>query len=129
MMRKIGIGLLCAGGLFSTQAFTMTDHVFTQGLAVEYELPPHAPQSFANIFFWTIKAVCTVVSEVPNNTISIKMLHKTGEVNGIPLTVGDTTLFSAHSGDKLYITANSGAKVELLNLGDVSIKASCAAAT
>ena len=127
-MRKIGITLLCASGLFSTQAFSLTEHVFTQGLAVEYELTPNEPQILSNIFFWTVKAVCTVISDVPDNSISVKMLRKTGSVNGIPLTVGDTTGLMMNPGDKLNITADSGAKVELLNLGTVAIKASCTAA-
>ncbi len=128
MIRKLGITLLCAGGLFSTQTFSITNHVFTQGLAVEYELPPNDPQVFSNIFFWTLKAVCTVISDVPDNSISIKMLRKTGSVNGIQLTVGDAEGLMMHPGDKLNITAESGAKVELLNLGNISIKASCSAA-
>ena len=28
MMRKIAIALLCAGGLFTTNAFSITNHVF-----------------------------------------------------------------------------------------------------
>ena len=128
MMRKIGLTLLCASGLFSTPAFSITEHVLTQGLAVEYQFTPNEPQVLSNIFFWTIKAVCTVISDVPDNAISIKMLRKTGSVNGIPLTVGDSTGLMMNSGDKLNIIADSGAKVELVNLGNVAIRASCSAA-
>lgn len=128
MMRKLGIALLCAGALFSSHAFSITEHVFTQGLAVEYEFTPNEPQVLSNIFFWTVKAVCTVISDVPDNAISIKMLRKTGSVNGIPLTVGDSTGLTINPGDKLNITADSGAKVELVNLGNVSIRASCTTA-
>ena len=99
-----------------------------QGITVEYELKPNEPQVFSNIFFWTIKAVCTVISDAPDNAISIKMLRKTGNVNGIPLTAGDMAELLVHPGDKLYITANSGANVELINLGIASIHASCTTA-
>ncbi len=128
MMRKIGVTLLCAGGLFTTSAFSVTHHVFTQGIAVEYELLPNDPQVFSNIFFWTVKAVCTVISDVPENSITVTMLRKSGSVNGIPLIAPDTIGLTAQPSDKLNITADSGAKVELLNLGTHAIKASCATA-
>jgi hypothetical protein len=126
MIQKIGVALLCACSIFSTSTFSATNHVFMQGLTVDYEIKPNEPQVFSNIFFWTIKAVCTVISEAPDNSISVKMLKKTGSINGIPLTAGDTTELVVHPGDKLYITANSGANVELTNQGIVSIHASCA---
>lgn len=125
MLRKIGVTLLCATGLFATNAFSTTEHLFTQGLAVEYELPPNDPQVFSNIFFWEVKAICIVISDVQDNTIRIKMLRKSGSVNGLNLTTDDVTSLTAHPGDKLHITAASGAKVELTNVGAQPIKASC----
>lgn len=128
MIRKIGVSLLCAGSLFTTCAFSTSDHVFTQGLAIEYELPTNEAQTFSNIFLWTIKAVCTVISDAPDNPLTIKMLRKTGVVNGDPLKSGDLVNLIVHPGDKLYITADPAAKVELMNTGPQTIKASCASA-
>jgi hypothetical protein len=119
--------LLCAIGLCATPSFAATEHPFTQGISIEYELLPNEPQVFSNVFFWEIKAVCTIISNTPDNKISIKMLRKTGSVNGVPLTTDEITYLTGQPGDKLYITAPSGAKVELTNLGAQSIKTSCTA--
>ena len=125
MMQKIGIGLLCGCSLFSTGTFSITNHQFTQGLAVEYELPVNDPQVFSNVFFWTVKATCIIISQNNENPISVKMLRKNGSVNNTQLTTGDSMGLVVQPGDKLNIIAVSGAKVELINHGTVSIKASC----
>ena len=125
-MRKIGISLLCAGSLFSTTALSVTNHTFSQGPTVEYELPPNDPQIFSNVFFWEIKASCTIISEVSDNSIFVTMLRKTGAINDQPLSAGDTLGLMFQPGDKLHITATPGAKVELINQGTKTIKAICA---
>lgn len=125
MMRKIGLALLCASGLFTTNAFSTTSHVFTQGVPVEFELPVNDPQVFSNVFFWTIKASCTVISPNAENPISVKMLSKKGKVNDLALVAGDSMGLVLQNNEKLMITAESGAKVQLVNLGDKTIKAIC----
>ena len=125
MLRKIGFSLLCGCGLFSTTAFSLTTHIFAQGMAIEYELPANDPQVFSNIFFWTLKATCTILSDTNENPISVKMLRKTGSVNDTQLTTGDSMGLVVQPGDKLNITAVSGAKVELVNRGSRTIKANC----
>lgn len=125
MIRKIGLALLCSCSLYNTSSFSMENHVFTQGVAIEYELPVNDPQVFSNIFFWTLKATCTIVSDSAANPISVRMLRKTGSVNDTQLTTGDSIGLVVQPGDKLNIIAVSGAKVELLNQGLQAIKASC----
>ena len=124
-MRTIWITLLLASSLIATNTFSMTNHTFVQGLSVEYELPPHDPQIFSNVFFWTVKATCIVISESQDNAISITVVRKSGSVNGIALTTGDTMSLIVHPGEKINISADSGAKVELLNLENITIKANC----
>ena len=126
MLRKLGIIFLSLSGAFSTQAYAVSNQVFSQGLAVEYELQPNDPLILSKIFFWQISAVCTVTSDAEENPISIKMLRRTGSFNGVPLSAGDTTGLVLHPGDKLNIIAESGSKVELVNMGDVVVRASCA---
>lgn len=125
MTRKIGFTLLCASGLLSASAFATNYHTFQQGLAIEYELPANAPQVFSNIFFWKIKATCVIISENTGNPLSVKMLRKTGSVNETPLETGESLGLTVQSGQTFNVTADSGAKVELVNLGDKAIKASC----
>ena len=127
-MRKIGFSLLCAGGLFTTNVFSTTYHTFTQGLAVEYILPVNEPQVFSNIFFWKLKATCTIISELSENPLSATMLRKSGSINDIQLAAGDSMGLTIQAGDKLNVTADSGAKVELVNRGEKTVIASCATA-
>lgn len=125
MIRKIGLALLCTCGLYNTGSFSMENHIFTQGVAIEYELPVNDPQVFSNIFFWTLKATCVIVSDIAENPISVKMLRKTGSVNDTQLITGDSMGLVVQPGDRLNITAVSGAKVELVNHGNKTIKATC----
>ena len=124
-MRKFGAALICVVSLYTTSAFSTANHNFIQGLSVEYELPVNDPQVFSNIFFWTIKAVCTIVSETSENPLSVTMLRKNGLVNDLQLTQGDSMGLVVQPGDRLHITAVSGAKVELVNQGVKTVRASC----
>ena len=128
MKHKISVFLLSLGCLFSTSIFSATQHIFQMGPTIEYELPVSDPQVFSNIFMWTVKASCIIKSNEPNNTISFRILRKTGTINDINLTLGDTMTLIFHPQDTVYITALPGAKVELINQGSAAIIASCIAA-
>lgn len=125
MMRKIGFTLLCAGSLLTTNAFSTTYSTFRQGLAMEYELPANDPLVISNILFWQIKAVCVITSENTGNPLSVKMLRKTGSVNDTLLATGESMGLTVQPGDIFNVTADSGAKVQLVNLGNKTIKATC----
>ncbi len=107
-------------------SYATTYHTFVPGLTIDYELPVNDPQVFSNIFFWPIKATCKVISSSEINPLSVTMLNKSGSVNNTILTKGDSILLMLHAGDKFNVTADSGAKVQLINQGDQTIKASCA---
>ena len=124
-MRNTFIALFCTNILCSTHAFATPDNFATQGLSAEYTLPSNIPQIFSNVFFWTIFATCTIISEHADNVISFKVLRKSGSVDNIPLSTGDIRNFQVHAGESLKISAISGGKVELTNLEDIAIKASC----
>jgi len=125
MMRKIGLTLLCAGSLLTTNAFSIQYSTFKPGLAMEYELPANDPLVISNILFWQIKAVCVITSENLGNPLSVKMLRKTGSVNDTLLATGESMGLTVQPGDIFNVTAESGAKVQLVNLGDKTIKATC----
>jgi hypothetical protein len=130
MIRKIGFNILCASCLLATNAFSTGYHSLAPGMFIEYELPINDPQIFFNIFFWELKASCTILTDAPNAPVSpllVTMLRKKGSVNAIPLFTGEKMGLTVHPGDTLDITADSGAKVELVNLGEKSIRASCSA--
>ena len=129
MLRQIGLILLCVSNILATPAFSMTEHLLVQGRPIEFALIPNDPQVFSNIFFWKIQAVCTILGETAAAPISAKMLRKTGTINETLLGTGDSSGLVVEPGDKLFITADSGAKVELVNLGEETIIASCLAMT
>jgi hypothetical protein len=126
MLKKIGATLLCASSLLCAPlGFATTEHILKQGLAADYDFPPNEPQIFSNIFFWPMTASCRVTSNTPDHYMDIRMLHKTGSFNGVSLNEGDVTGAMTQPGLVLTIRADSGARVELINRGSQTIKASC----
>lgn len=124
MLRKIGCTVLSAFTLFSADALA-TNHNLAPNLTIEYDLPANNPQVFSNYFFWTITATCVIHTQDNSNTIIVKGLNKKGKINGTPLTEGQTMVLTIHDNDRLVISADSGAKVELTNQGAHSVKAVC----
>lgn len=126
MIRKLGLSLLGITCLFSVQGEAAVPQAFRSGPAVEYVLNVNEPQVLANQFLWTIRAVCKIKCDVDDgNLISFKVLRKSGSLNGESLTVGDSVDVVVHNSDKIYISAVSGAQVELVNVGTETIKAEC----
>lgn len=125
MIRQMGLTVLCAASLMSAKASFATEHTFSQVAAYEFTLPSNEPQIFTNTFFWTVDSKCTIMSDIQDNPISFTVLRKSGSLNGIQLSKGDAMELLVHPGDHLHITAASGGRVELVNYGEKTIKASC----
>lgn len=126
MLRKIGLTVLCATGLFSTNAFSAIEHSFSQSVtSYEFVLPSNEPQIFTNTFFWSVEAICTIISDASENPFSFTVLRKSGTLNGVQLSKGDAMELIVHSGEQLHISAASGGRIELINRGETTFKASC----
>lgn len=126
MKRTICAAVLAMGGLLaSTHAFAIGSYTFQSGIPVEYELPPNEPQVFSNVFMWPVKASCKIISATPENTIAFRVLRKNGSVNDVKMSSGDQMTLVFYPNDVVHITAASGGKVELLNLGKNKISALC----
>ena len=125
MIRKLGLAAFCAATLFNNAVFSATEHVFTQAPHFDFTLPANEPQIFTNTFFWTIKSKCKIISDVPNNPFSLTVLRKTGSLNGVKLSKGDSLEVVVRAGDTILITADSGGRVELTNKGEQTILARC----
>ena len=106
-------------------SFATSEHPFVQGYVAEYVLHPNNPEIFTNIFLWTVKASCKISITEESNPLQISVLNKTGTVNSVPLISGDTMLVTVHNNEKVYITADSGAKVKLENKGIADIRIAC----
>lgn len=97
------------------------------GNSIDYTLLPQEPQVFTNVFYWVIKANCTIYSDIEDNNILIKFLKKTGSVNNQHLNAGDELNITLHNEEVISIVSNPGSKVELVNQGNTTIKATCVA--
>lgn len=125
MLRKLLMTLVLSSAFVATSANAMTEHALVNGATIEIELPAKTPQVFSNFMFWTVKAICTVKSGASNTPLAVKMLSKTGSVNGQSLATGDSKQLIINTGDELHLVAVSGAKVELLNQGEKTMTAVC----
>ena len=125
MLRKLSLAALCATTLLSNVVFSATENVFPQSTHYDFILPAHEPQIFSNAFMWTVDSKCTIITDVESTPFSLKVLRKSGSLNGVKLSKGDSMDVIVHPGDKLHITAASGGRVELTNNGEETIKARC----
>lgn len=125
MLRKIGCSLLCAGALFSAKTLAMTYMFTSPGVSIEYQLVPNEPVIFANSWFWTITAVCTTHLEGPHTKLYAEIINKKAKINGKTFEKGDKEFMVIHHGEKLTISADSGAKVKLINQGSYLVRAHC----
>lgn len=124
MLRKIGLTLVCASGLVSTSIFASV-HPLAPNVSVDWVFHPKIPETLSNVFFWTVKASCTISSANSQNKIHVHMKKKSAKVNEVDYPEGYEQELTINSGDKLVIAAASGAQVELTNMGDKAITASC----
>lgn len=124
MLRKIGFSLLCAAVTLSTNVYSTT-HSLQSGLSLEYILAPNKPETFINYMYWEIEANCKITTEDEGNELLAEALAKKGKVNGVTLIKGDSMRVIVHHGETLKISAESGAKVRITNLGQHAIKATC----
>ena len=127
MLRKIGFTLLCAAASLSTNSYSMMNHTLQAGVTLEYELPPNDPQTFINYMYWEITANCKITTEDESNELLAEALAKNGKINDVALSKGETMRVLVHQGENLKLSAESGAKVRITNLGQHTVKATCIA--
>mgnify|MGYP000370174043 CR=1 FL=1 len=126
MLKKLSFGLLCFAASISTSSYALENNMMQQqGVTIEYELPPNSPQVFSNYMFWTIEANCRIIAEDESDVLNVLALAKKGKVNDVQLTSGQSLQVTVHPSENLKISADSGAKVEITNLGTHTVRASC----
>jgi hypothetical protein len=128
MLRKIGLTLVIALGIVSTSALASV-HPLAPNVSVEFEFKPNISEVLSNVFFWTIKASCTLNSDDEDNLVHVFMKRKSATVNDMVFKEGLSQDLIVHTGDQLVIAAAPGAQVELINLGSRTIRASCTTAS
>lgn len=127
MLKKLAFVLLCASTTLANHTYAMETHSLQSGVTIVYDLPPNEPQQFINYMFWTVEAECKLTSPDESNEFFAKALAKKGKINGITLSSGHNISLTVRSGDVMKLSAESGAKVEITNLGPSTVKATCTA--
>jgi hypothetical protein len=125
MLRKFGLGLLCIAASFSSSVYSMGTHTLQLGTTLEIELPSNDPQTFINYMFWAVEANCRITTVDESNDLFALALAKKGNVNNQELRAGESLMVTVHQGDILKLGADSGAKVEITNHGQHTVKATC----
>ena len=126
MLRKISFGLLCLVTSFTCNSYAGEASTAQQeSLTIDYDLPPNVPLVFSNYVFWTIEATCTMITEDQSDMLQVVALAKKGKINDRSLESGQSLQIEIHPYENLRISAESGAKVEITNLGEHVIKAHC----
>src|SRR3990167_9348248 len=124
MLKKVSCVVGLSVALFCSPGFSET-YLLTPDLSADFDFPTNAAQVLKNYFFWTITATCNLNTPDSNDEFYVRMLNKSARLNGIKLSKGETMNFVIHNGDRLQISADAGAEVELTNQGQNTVKASC----
>ncbi len=130
MLRKIAFGLLCMASSLNTHAYSLENNEIKPLVTttIDYEFLPKQPLILANYMFWTITANCVITTENPSVTLNFEGLAKKGKINEIPLAAGESMQVPVFNGQTLRLSADSGARVRITNLGELTVKASCTTA-
>ncbi len=120
MLKKLSIGLLCAGVFCSAHAYK------AMPLTKDYVLKPNIVTTIKNYWPTTLTAHCTIALEdrVPA-TVQFTVTHKEGSINDNPLPEGSVFYLQIENGATFNITAARGASVDILNHGNKDVTASC----
>lgn len=125
MLKKIIMyPVVFAVALLCNPSFATT-YDLAPSASMEYKLAVDKPTEFVNHLYWSITATCTFHSEDESDDMVIKMLSHSGKINGNAINKGEMMTITVHNNERMKITADSGAKVELTNKGLHMIKASC----
>jgi hypothetical protein len=127
MKKTLTTALFCISTLLATPALATNQHQLQITPSVDYELPSEEPQVFSNIFRWTINAECTVLQSDESSSLLFKVLRKTGTINDITLSRGESLRIDVHPDEIFQIAAVSGAAVELTNEGETTLITHCSA--
>jgi hypothetical protein len=126
MKKKIGL-FLCGLGCLISSAYTSPSNEFipTLGMAFPIELLPNEPQSFFNPLSFTIRLNCTLISQESEIQLAFSILRKSGTINNVTVNAGDTITMSFMPNEQVELSALPGGKVELTNIGEEAVTASC----
>lgn len=115
MFKTFSITVIACLGLFSFQSYAQQ---------VNLKLTPKASKLITNHYAWTLNATCKIQANQPNK-IRVSIIQNTGKVNGRALSQGQATSMIVRNNQNISVSAEPGAKVNLINLGEDTVQASC----
>jgi hypothetical protein len=90
------------------------------------KLAPNETKLLANNTLWTVNATCTIQINQHNNTkIKISVIKNSGTINGKNFSTGQGELFQIKNNRNVSVSAESGAQINLINLGPSELVAVC----
>lgn len=94
--------------------------------SIELSLAPHGSKIIQNNYAFSMDATCTIhTTQEKSNTIRLHVVENTGIVNGKHLSKGQSTSVVLKGQKALSVHASPGSKVNIENLGDNTIQATC----
>ncbi len=94
--------------------------------SMELSLAPHGSKLIENNYGFSLDATCTIhTTQEKSNTIRLNVVENTGIVNGKHLSKGQSTSVVVKGQKALSVHASPGSKVNIQNLGDNAIQATC----
>ncbi len=94
---------------------------------VNLTLAPNGSKLLENKYLWVLNATCTIQCHESKNKIMVRVIKNKGTVNGKNLSNGQATSLTVQSNDSISVSAEAGAKVNILNLGHNTVEATCSA--
>lgn len=93
---------------------------------MDITLAPHGSKMIENNFSFSLDANCVVhAKETGKNTIRLHVLENNGTVNGRKLDKGQSTSVVIHGQKSLSVHAEPGSKVNIQNLSNTPLEATC----
>ena len=89
------------------------------------KLSPNESKSLSNPTLWTLNATCHIQGGKGQHKIQIRMIDKTGHINGHALANGKTTSVHVNNKEQIAVSADAGATVHLTNLDNDPVEAVC----
>ncbi|MDF1758616.1 MAG: hypothetical protein P1U74_10020 [Legionellaceae bacterium] len=111
--------------LFTNNALAVNPQDVSLGAGITYSLKASESVLISNPYLWTVSAVCVIKNKDDDNFLTITVTRKQGTLNDQVLKKGDSMTIRLNSKEKMNITANPGAEVELLNIGKKTIVTEC----
>ena len=88
-------------------------------------LSPKESKSLTNHYLWRLNATCNIQGSKTNSKILVGVDENKGQVNGKNLSKGQSTSVNVKNNDNISVSAEPGAIVHIINLGDGSVQAVC----